>query len=178
MSTLHASPKGPMRIYGVLLSLYPARFRRRFGAQMLQLFQDSYPQAEAVLTAASLDFWRLTLLDLACSLGGEWRRALVKPRKLGLPIRQWADSLVIPFTVLGYLLVEGNLGAGLIRTPAVYPWMGACTDDWRFLLCMVSTGMAIAATLALLGVLSAIITARNRSSEIWSIKLEYDGTTD
>jgi hypothetical protein len=178
MSTLHPHPKGSARIYAVLLRLYPSRFRRRFGPQMLQLFQDSYPRAQRMLTAASLDFWRLTLLDLAYSLGGEWRQTLAKPRKLGLPNRQWADSLVIPFTVLGYLLVEGNLGAGLIRTPAVFPWVGACTDDWRFLLCMVSTGMAIAATLALLGVLSAIITARNRSAEIWSIKLEYPGTTD
>src|SRR5579862_1851095 len=121
MSTLHPHPKGPVRIYAVLLRLYPSRFRGRFGAQMLQLFQDSYPQAEGMLTAASFDFWRLTFLDLACSLGGEWRQTLVKPRKLGFPVRQWADSLVIPFTVLGYLLVEGNLGAGLIRTPAIYP---------------------------------------------------------
>ena len=157
MSTRHSRLKGSARIYQVLLGLYPPGFRQRFGPEMLQVFRDSCPRgARDGRFRTHLAFWYLTLGDMVCSLPGEWRQALIRPRKFDLPIRQWADSLVIPFTVLGYLLVEGNLGAALVRTSAVLAWVQGC---------------AVALTLAVLGILISMITARNSRAEIWSIKL-------
>lgn len=162
MSTRLSPLKGSTRIYRVLLGLYPPGFRLRFGPEMLQVFRDSCPcGARDVRFTTHLAFWHLTLSDLVCSLPGEWRQALIRPRKFELPIRQWADSLVIPFTVLGYLLVEGNLGAALVRTSGVLAWAQGC---------------AVALTLAVLGILISMITARYSRTEIWSIKLQSSGT--
>ena len=171
MSTHHADLMGPVRIYRFLLCLYPPGFRLRFGPDMLQIFQDSYRgRARDVHFTTRLAFWRLTLSDFVRSVPGEWRQALLRPQRFEFPIREWADSLVIPFTVLGYLIVEGNLGAALVRAPRVFPWAHGCSDTW-LLECTVSTGLAIALILAVLGILSAVITARNNRAEIWSIKL-------
>lgn len=167
MSTRDSDFKGPERIYKILLRLYPPAFRLRFGPEILQVFEDSYLHQPH---GARLAFWCSTLVDLMCSLPGEWRQALIRPGAFELPLRRWADSLVIPFTVLGYLIVEGNLGAALVRTPPMFPWSHACSEAWM-VACMVSTGLAIALTLAVLGIISAIITARNSRAEIWSIKL-------
>ena len=178
MSTRHSRPNGPARIYRFLLLLYPPGFRLRFGAEMLQVFQDCYPaEARGVRLEKRLAFWYATFVDLLRSLPEEWRQVLIRPRKFELPLRQWADSMVIPFTVLGYLMVEGNLGAALVRTPPVLPWAHACTDGWA-IACMVSMGMAIAFTLAFLGMLSALITARNSRAEIWSLNLHSPGNSN
>jgi hypothetical protein len=165
MSIRDSDLKSPERIYGLLLFLYPPGFRGRFGPEMLQVFADSYPDRGWYSGfPTSLFFWYATVSDLVRSLPGEWRQALIRPRKIELPFGRWADSLVIPFTVFGYLMVEGNLGATLVRPSS------ACGDTWRWV-CMASTGTAIALTLGVLGILSAAITRRNRRAEIWSIKL-------
>src|SRR5262245_37936871 len=56
-------------IYQVLLSLYPARFRREYGPKMAQVFRDcclrSYHQKRGV---GILELWTLTLFDLGRSL--------------------------------------------------------------------------------------------------------------
>jgi len=171
MGTCHSHLTAPARIYRLLLLLYPPGFRVRFGPEMIQVFEDSRPPTgRSTGSATRMDFWRLTLRDLAQSLATEWWQAMLRPRRLELPLRQWADSLVIPFTVFGYLMVEGNLGAALVRTPLMLPGVRVCSESW-LVACMVANGILIALTLALLGILSAMITARNSRAEIWSIKL-------
>jgi hypothetical protein len=169
MSSRPSDLNGPVRIYRFLLWFYPPGFRHRFGPDMLQVVQDSC-RARDVRSAPRLALWNLTFSDLARSLPGEWWRALIRAGKIEIPIRYWADLVVIPFTVLGYLTVEGNMGAALIRMPRIFPWAHGCGDTW-LLECTVGTGLAIAFTLAVLGVLSAIITAHNNRAEIGSIKL-------
>jgi hypothetical protein len=155
MSTCPLLLTGPARIYRFLLWLYPPCFRRRFGAEMLLVFHDSC--RERIGSAPNrLDFSILTLRDLAWSLPGEWWQALAKPGRLELPIGQWADSLVIPFTVLGYVTVEGALGGALVRASAVLAWAQGC---------------AVALTLVVLGILISQVTARTSRTELWSIKL-------
>src|SRR5580704_9609137 len=103
MGIRDSSLKGPERIYRFLLLLYPPGFRLRFGPEMLQIFKDSHPhEARHASFAARLAYWHWTFNDLLCSLPGEWRLELIRPNKIKLPLRRWADSLVIPFTVFGY----------------------------------------------------------------------------
>lgn len=176
MSSRRSDLTVPTRTYRLMLWLYPSGFRLHFGPEMLQVFQDCYPGGarEGRLTRR-LAFWYSTLIDLLRSLPGEWRQEFIRPRGFDLPIRDWADALVIPLTVLGYLMVEGNLGATLVRVPTVFSWTHGCGANWPFA-CMassgsVSTGVVIALTLAALGTVSAVITARNNRAEIWSLKL-------
>jgi hypothetical protein len=56
--------------YTALLHLYPKPFRARFGAEMLQLFRDCYPDA---MPSA---FWTETIKDFAVSIPREWRREI------------------------------------------------------------------------------------------------------
>ncbi|MDQ6747958.1 MAG: hypothetical protein M3010_07645, partial [Candidatus Dormibacteraeota bacterium] len=55
-----------LRIYTWLLRAYPAPFRRRFGAQMVQVFQDGCREARGRAGMAGLaSWWLLTLRDLS-----------------------------------------------------------------------------------------------------------------
>ncbi|MGO8813115.1 MAG: hypothetical protein ACLQVG_00415 [Terriglobia bacterium] len=155
MSTCPSSLTGPARVYRFLLWLYPPGFRLRFGAEMLLVFHDSCRERDA-RSPTRLDFWTLTLRDLVTSLPGEWWQALAKPRRLELPIGQWADSLVIPFTVLAYVTVEGILGGALVRASAALAWAQGC---------------AVGLTLVVLGILISRVTARSSRAGLWSIKL-------
>ena len=61
------------RIYGLLLRAYPVQFRRRFGAEMLQLFRDQRSEQESL----GPGFWLAVLGDVAGSAPAErldaWR---------------------------------------------------------------------------------------------------------
>lgn len=155
MSTCPSSLTGPARIYRFLLWLYPPGFRLRFGAEMLLVFHDSCRKRDGC-SPTRRDLWILTLRDLVMSLPGEWWQSLAKPRRLEFPIGQWADSLVIPFTVLGYVTVEGALGGALVRASAALAWAQGC---------------AVGLTLVILGILISQVTARRSRAGLWSIKL-------
>ena len=179
MGTCHSDRSGPARVYRFLLWLYPPGFRLRFGAEMLVVFQDSCC-AGGEQRATRLDFWILALRDLAAALPGEWWQALIRPAKFDFPIRQWFDSLVIPFTVLSYLAAEGSLGAALIRKPPQLP-LAQGYGLASVLARMQSTGLdgtclAITLLMALLGILIAMITARNNRAAFWTLKLHSTGS--
>ena len=59
------------RLYGALLFLYPARFRVRFGGEMMQIFHDC--RLDSKDDAGIAAFWWSTLKDLLFSLPREWR---------------------------------------------------------------------------------------------------------
>jgi hypothetical protein len=174
MSTCHSRLTASARFYQCLLRLYPPSFRLRFGVEMVKVFQDCCRTREQH-PAACADFWISILRDLASSLPGEWRQALIQEGKFELPIRQWIDSLVIPSTVLAYLAVEGNLVAAAIRRPPAPPWAHGCGTG-LLLACLESNGLdntclATTLVLALIGILIAMIIARNNRKAMWINKL-------
>jgi putative ABC transport system permease protein len=64
---------GDVRVYRALLRLFPGDFRRRFGAEMLELFDARLRSAAGA--GRLVRFWTRTLLDLTLALGREYRRA-------------------------------------------------------------------------------------------------------
>jgi hypothetical protein len=70
-----ARPGGGERVYRAILALYPAEFRRRFGAEMVQLFQDTLRDARASgAPAGTLLAWIRILADVVATAPGEHLR--------------------------------------------------------------------------------------------------------
>src|SRR5258707_3053847 len=64
------------RIYRALLLVYPAPFRREYGAQMAQVFHDACRDAQRRRGPHGLlALWLATLGDLAASAWAEWQAA-------------------------------------------------------------------------------------------------------
>ena len=55
--------KDAKRIYNTLLKLYPHRYRKEFGAQMMQTFIDNYTDVEKSEGYVSMFFWLSTVTD-------------------------------------------------------------------------------------------------------------------
>jgi hypothetical protein len=158
--------KGPVCIFRWLLLLYPPGFRQRFGQEMLQVFQNTCAQlAPDGGFASRLLFWLRTLNDLARSVPGEWRQALQRHDKIGFPVGQWADSLVVPLIVAGSILVAGDLGATLVQSRVM-----ASGKVSNFAL-MVTACVAVGVGLGILGILGALVAARNPDADGRWIKL-------
>jgi hypothetical protein len=65
MSEEQTSPVS-VRLYGMLLEVYPAEFRREYGSQMEQVFGDLYREArERGGRSGIAHLWALTVSDLA-----------------------------------------------------------------------------------------------------------------
>lgn len=160
--------EGSERIYRFLLLLYPPGFRQRFGSEMVQLFRDTHDVQKAGF-AACLTFWLRTAKDLVRSVPESWREGLIRANAVELPVRRWADSVVVPSIVGGSLLVAGNLGATLVQSPTVPPTAHASGSAWNVAF-MLATCVAVVLGLGILGILGALIAARSRRAENW-IKL-------
>src|SRR5258708_37384504 len=63
-----------MRLYRLLLKLYPARFREEYEAPLQRQFRDDYQEAGG--RWARIAFWARALLDLAVSIPREFAREL------------------------------------------------------------------------------------------------------
>ncbi|MGD0228357.1 MAG: hypothetical protein ABSF71_39140 [Terriglobia bacterium] len=135
---------------------------------MVQIFRDIHDVRNAGL-ATGLTLWLWTLNDLVHSVPGEWRQALIRANTVELPVRRWADSVVVPFVVGGSLLVAGNLGATFVESPIVHPTAHASGSAWNVAFMLV-TCIAVTLGLGILGILGAFFAARGRRAENW-IKL-------
>ena len=51
------------RVYHLLLKFYPPRYRKEFGAQMMQTFMDHYSDLKNTEGRAGMSFWFLTIAD-------------------------------------------------------------------------------------------------------------------
>jgi hypothetical protein len=97
------------RLYGLLLFVYPAEFRREFGHDMLQVFRDSY-RDEA--RAGSLPgFWLRMLLDLASTalkerVDGSQRRGVMNRRSDLVALLGCIGIIVIAFAVHRYAITN------------------------------------------------------------------------
>jgi len=114
------------KIYLLLLRLYPARFRKLYGEEALQLLRDRL--RDEVGLAAKLRLWHDLVADLAISVPGEYRRPAVAIRA------QVAQANGMPsFSVLdeqpprpGTLMVAGLLSAaGLVAFFVLISMAGA-----------------------------------------------------
>jgi hypothetical protein len=95
------------RVYNALLSLFPAHFRIRFGAEMSQLFHDCCHQAlKKGQLAVVVAFWFQAVKDLSLSILRERRRELMGPISEH-PLIGIIDMLLIPSMVAGNLLALG-----------------------------------------------------------------------
>lgn len=86
--------------YEMILRLYPAAFRGRYGAEMALDFADGWAEARGVGRAAMLAFAGRAALDVSMSLPREWTRGshagiaavtvAVTLMLWGLALRPWA----------------------------------------------------------------------------------------
>ena len=71
-----SAPAAGLTLYGLLLRLYPAAFRREFGSDMVQDFADISHEAWANEGwRGLLSLWLLTSADLARSVPIQWLRS-------------------------------------------------------------------------------------------------------
>lgn len=97
-------------VFCALLSLYPRRFRTRFGGEMVQVFRDCNDR--------SIAFWLRTAGDLSISLLREWQREIADPEgEIDYP--GLADSVML-FVVVGANLL-GLCSMGALMVFAVVP---------------------------------------------------------
>jgi len=97
-----------MRLYRLLLKLYPAGFRENYGAPLQQQFQDEY--AEVRDGRGRLRFWGRTLIDFVRSMPGEFAREFAHDARHA--VRLWRRRplpVVFAITVLA-LAVGANTG--------------------------------------------------------------------
>jgi hypothetical protein len=98
------------RAYNALLSLYPVRFRIRFGPEMTQLFRDCCHDAlEKGEVAVLVAFWVAAVRDLLLSVVHERSRELAGPLGIDHPFVGFVDATLIPSMVGMNLLALGPL---------------------------------------------------------------------
>jgi hypothetical protein len=71
------NPNWPDRLYRLLLYAYPAAFRREYGPQMVQLFQDTRRDVRRQSDSLGREFWMPILADLMRTALQEHLRALL-----------------------------------------------------------------------------------------------------
>ena len=97
-------PGGGDRGYRAIMALYPAEFRRRFGTEMVQLFQDTLRDAHASGTPAGpLLAWIRILADVVATAPGEHLRRN----------RTMAHSLASSPSMTSRILGFAGIAAGL-----------------------------------------------------------------
>jgi len=107
------------RLYNALLSLYPPRFRIRFGPEMLQLFRDCSRDAleKGELAVVVVVFLQL-LRDLFLSVVRERGREILGPTATTNPFMGVIDLLLIPTMVTLKLLALGPVFTMMFRNGA------------------------------------------------------------
>jgi len=164
------------RTYSVLLFLYPAKFRLRFGVEMRQLFRDCSRNAVedgGVLKLAG--FWIRTLGDLVVSLAILWPRELVQPIYTGLSVQHLADSLAVPMVIVSTLMVAGHIGPVLMGSVAQWANTHAGHES-RTMQLLTAAGIT-ACVLGVGGTLSALVVARSSRTQYPWLKLSAIETT-
>ena len=146
------------RVYNVLLSLYPVRFRVRFAPEMAQLFRDCCHDAlengEVAVLAA---FLVSALRDLLISILRERRSELMGPLNVDHPIVGIIDVILIPSIVTVNLVVLGPVLTLLIRGGEVMP-----ADQF-----MMTSGFFSVAIGSLAVVTSLVITKLRPTVRLW-----------
>jgi hypothetical protein len=161
------------RLYILLLSLYPKRFRSRFGQEVTQVFRDCcHAQLEIGAFGTLAGFCVQTLRDLACSIPREWRREITRiDSEIDYP--GLADRFMVSIVVGTNLLGWGWTGATIaldvtVQRNSPASQLTSSTEG------IVAVGLlALTVGLAVfIGALSALIVARSRPPEHHRIKIQ------
>jgi hypothetical protein len=108
------------RVYNAMLSLYPVRFRIRFGPEMAQLFRDCCHDAlEKGEVAVLVAFWVAAVRDLLLSAVLERSRELTEPLGVDHPLVGLVDATLIPSMVGMNLLALGPVLTLLVAGVAI-----------------------------------------------------------
>ncbi|OLE55079.1 MAG: hypothetical protein AUG51_05460 [Acidobacteria bacterium 13_1_20CM_3_53_8] len=95
------------KLYSLFLILYPAEFRREYGAHMAQLFRDRWRETKASGGASRLRLWMYTLLDLIQSAPKEHLEKLRKGDSIMRALKTIGLAIIIyvvAFVVTGMFL--------------------------------------------------------------------------
>lgn len=150
------------RLYAVLLSFYPRRFRARFGAEMTQTFRD----CSRVESAGDLfRLWTQTLRDFAFSIVREWHREWNRPNP-EIDFTGIVDAFMVSVVVGTNLIGWGWMGAVVTLNLTVPKLMDYRNTAATILAIIVTVAMA-----ALIGILSALAVARGRRAERTRLKV-------
>jgi hypothetical protein len=151
------------RLYGMLLSLYPSRFRKRFGLEMILIFRDCCRLEMQHGHIASL--WLQTLKDLFFSLPREWRRETAfmdsEIDYTGL-VDRFMISVVVGTNLLGWGWAVAAVALKL-TVPHIMEYRGTAA--------MVLAGVVTLAMAALIGILCSLVVGRSGRPEGTRIKV-------
>jgi len=165
MATGERSVEYSDRLYGVLLLLYPANFRARFGPEIRQVFREWRREADGG-DGRRATLWFRTLKDLVVSLPAVWRGELLRVTQDDSSVRELVDSLVVPMVVVAALLVAGHTWAILTRNLPPAATIPARSGVGNLEL-LIAAGIG-ACALGIAGVLSAFVVARcSRTERPW-----------
>lgn len=122
MSAVRSDRDRALRLYSVLLALYPRALRDEFGPQLQRTFEDLYRDATAGERRAGLGFW----LAVAWTEGGSiLREHAARDTLIFVLLLAWAVGvLVVPTTAMGddwrnFVVPAVLLGAMLIAIPGM-----------------------------------------------------------
>jgi hypothetical protein len=101
--------------YQALLISYPARFRRKFGPEMAQVFRTACQDADQAGFAAILSLWKRVLPDLLVTVVDEWRMEM-KTKNL-LPLAGGMALLVPAILFLILVFLGYALDISRVRQP-------------------------------------------------------------
>ena len=105
------------RLYGALLHLYPVRFRRRFSAEMIQIFRDCCRGAN---NRTLLFLWTQTFGDILLSIPKEWLRdTLHHDGAIDIDYTGMADTFMITLVAGTNLIAWGIFSAFVIWRSAL-----------------------------------------------------------
>lgn len=103
-------------LYAALLTLYPPRYRKAFGAEMRQTFLDQITDIERSEDCVSLAFWLTTLADEIPNILEQHRIALLEEHSF---LRDTPSKRIL--TAMLFLPLYAVFYAALVRTALVIP---------------------------------------------------------
>lgn len=107
------------RLYRACLFLYPVRFRRRYGDELLQAFRDDYASGDQQGLGSRLRFWAAILRDLAASVVlTQLRELRDRPLSNRLLMRLGTLALTVGFSLVTFNAIFGMLLRPLPMSPA------------------------------------------------------------
>lgn len=117
MSRVPRSLRGPVRMYRLILLLYPRSFRREFGSEMTRLFEEIAGEAvERRGWIGLVPMWFRILLDTASAVPrervAEAQQTLCRMRQSFLDLR-WQTALLISL-FLGMVLTPADLASMMV----------------------------------------------------------------
>lgn len=108
------------RFYRLLLFLYPAPFRQKFGAEMLRLFKDQWRDVQpSKSTLRRLRFWLWLCADTGWAAGREHLNAMNE----SLPMRTSSRRLLPGLTAICCALALRRTPPNMIITASTLSWV-------------------------------------------------------